>query len=778
MDWVFDSFVTWLLNCITGVFDELTKGFFEFFNSDIQNFYSIFPVLKDLYQTFIGIGIAIVLLLVTMRLLRNLFSAITEDYENPIHLAFRTVLAFILIANATNVVSYEFKVIQTPYKLVSEAFSETKETDTSWSKIKDAMREKNENEEDDTSGGSTVVKDLMVIGLLVAIFFNFFRMLLEAAERYVVVCLSHLFAPLVFATMATKETAKAALTFIRVVFNELLLMCFNIVFVKGTISALQSFANPDSDIFGGTVKHYAGRGFEGESVGNVFTFCVLILAFLIAGQKMDQYMRQIGLDVVQTGGLLDEMRSGLMWARREISSVASLPFKAGRGVGKAVGKVGAHASGKTTAAKTASKAATFGRDVMANDKNINPGSINSLAKPAEKSEKQLKTDTKNAMGTAMSKALGIENASVKPSKDGKSIDVMSGANQFSIVSSKTKPNGAGWQALTNDISGKQISAGKGKNALWIKSSNKNLGNEAMLGMKKGQSVPLLKKSMGNGVTKGLINNASGQAISGILAANGIAASTHAMTAMALGDGSYMVSDGNSGRNLGRLVTPDTALFSSNGCNVMDNGMGGQVGFIPAGDTSGVTSMAEGGSIVPKFSAATESTFVTDGNNCYSTKDVMRCLSSDIENSNISTVEMPMSVGISDGNFVATYYDGIGSTKTVSTNIQDSGVEKLGDVTDLSEYSGIEGFIDTQSYEMETGARPTNITWNDNHQCLEVQREDGLTDYLQDVVIAPTGKGYISGGSIFGEGTVFTRIKKYWNSDDEEKPDNKETSKEK
>lgn len=788
MDWVFDSFVTWLLKCITGVFDQLTKGFFEFFNLEIAQFYKIFPILKDLYASFVGIGIGLIILLVTMRLLRNLLSAITDDYEDPLKLIFRTILAIFLVVNASNVVQYEFKAIHTPYNIVSSAFATTNESDASWSEIAKAMKEDSENdEENDESTTSTVVKDLMVIGLLVAIFFNFFRMLLEAAERYVVICLSHLFAPLVFATICTKETAKATLTFIKVIFNELLLMCFNIVFVKGTIAALQNFANPDSDTFGGkvtTVIHgFDEKGFattHTQTMGNVFTFCILILAFLIAGQKMDQYMRQIGLDVVQTGGLLDEIRSGLMWARRTIPNAVSLPFRAVKGAGRVVGS--AISGGKKVirgGKKAADGMSRLGRSLSSND--TSPSAFRSLANPTGKKEEQLKADAKMAMGSKMSNALGIENSSLNASKNGKAVDVLSGANQFTLASSATKPNGAGWQALTDNVTGNQINDGKDKRALWIKSQNKNLGNEAMLGMKKGQSVPLLKSTNKEGKTTGLLHEANGQKISSILAANRIAASAEDIIATSLGNGDNMLYD-NNGKSLGRLVTPDTALFSSNGCNVMDNGMGGQVGFIPAGDTSGVTS--EGGSITPKFSAQTNKTFVTDGNDYYSTEDVMSSLSSNIKKNNISTVEMPMSVGISDGNFVATYYDGIGSTKTVSTSIQDSGIEKLGDVTDLSEYRGIEGFIDAQSYETETGARPTNIKWNDNHQCLEVQREDGQTDYLQDVVIAANGKGSISGGSIFGEGTVFTRIKKYWNSDDEEKPedekkpDNKETSEEK
>ena len=340
MEWVFNTFITWLLNIMVDVFTAITAGFFEFFSvNTISVFYTFFPTLKTVSKSFVAVGYALVLIIAVMVLLKNLLVTITDEYQDPIKLAFRVMVAIFLVSCSVAIVHYEINLGAICYESVEKAFTDksgklrsTNDSSFKWTEVQKAF-EDNAQSQGTASGAGTVVTDLICLGCIVAIFFNFMKMMLEAAERYVVVALSLLFAPLVAACYASAELAKVFFTFLRMIFNQVLLMAFNLIFVLGTIESLKLFsnrqkglvasdANSNTGIFYGYIGQVSIDGDPNKTVGNIFTFMMLILAFLIAGQKMDQYMRQIGLDVVQTGGMMNEIGSGLQSINRTMQGVS------------------------------------------------------------------------------------------------------------------------------------------------------------------------------------------------------------------------------------------------------------------------------------------------------------------------------------------------------------------------------------------------------------------------------------------------------------------------
>lgn len=132
---------------------------------------------------------------------------------------------------------------------------------------------------------------LLDLILIIAFFIEFLKFLLEIMERFIVTRILYISAPAVNGLVVSRTTSGIMLNFYRMYFSQLLLLLFNRVF---------------SFMLSNMVKNV----FEHE------TFEMLSWLFLIAmckaAQRIDSYMKSMGLTVAQTGSaVLDSVMGAI-----------------------------------------------------------------------------------------------------------------------------------------------------------------------------------------------------------------------------------------------------------------------------------------------------------------------------------------------------------------------------------------------------------------------------------------------------------------------------------
>ena len=115
--------------------------------------------------------------------------------------------------------------------------------------------------------------------LEIALGWNYFRLLLETVERYIVVGVLCYTSPLAFSMGASKTTVPVFKSWCRMVGSQLLLLVMNVWFLRG---------------FNSSMGQYIGNGGAlSTGQGSIFLWLFCALAFLKTAQKFeDVYKRQ------------------------------------------------------------------------------------------------------------------------------------------------------------------------------------------------------------------------------------------------------------------------------------------------------------------------------------------------------------------------------------------------------------------------------------------------------------------------------------------------------
>ena len=190
---------------------------------------------------------------------------------------------------------------------------------------------------------------LLLTILEIALGWNYFKLLLETVERYIVVGVLCYTSPLAFSMGASKATTPVFRSWCRMVGSQLLLLVMNVWFLRG---------------FSTSVGQYIGTGGAlSNGNGNVFLWLFCAVAFLKTAQKFDSYLAAMGLNVAQTGS---GMGMELLMAARVITGVAGGARSAGsvfRGGSAATG-TGAAASGFAAGFANRFKGNSYVRDAV------------------------------------------------------------------------------------------------------------------------------------------------------------------------------------------------------------------------------------------------------------------------------------------------------------------------------------------------------------------------------------------------------------------------------
>ena len=339
LDWIFEGIVNWVSSIVSQMMDAVSGLFLQALGTDMTAMEEYFPFVSKAFTVMQYTAWAILFLITVWQLFRVFGGPITEA-ENPWTLLARSSIFALLIGYAKPIFMITLDIARAPYTALME-LSMTAE-DFTFAGVEQAL----------SNGLTTIVAVVSVVGLLLLIIleislgWNYFKLLLETVERYIVVGVLCYTSPLAFSMGASKTTAPVFKSWCRMVGSQLLLLVMNVWFLRG---------------FNSSVGQYMGNGGAlSTGQGSIFLWLFCALAFL----KFDSYLAAMGLNVAQTGS---SMGMELLMAARVISGIGGGARSAGsvfKGGGSAVTGTGAAASGFAAGFASKFKGNSYVRDAV------------------------------------------------------------------------------------------------------------------------------------------------------------------------------------------------------------------------------------------------------------------------------------------------------------------------------------------------------------------------------------------------------------------------------
>lgn len=332
LDWIFEGIATWVASVMTQIMDAISGVFIGALGTDMTAMEEYFPFAVSAYTIIQYTAWALLFLVAVWQIFRA-FSGPLAETENPLAILARGAIFGFLIAYAKPIFSLALDIARAPYTALMDSTLDP--GDFTFAGIEQAL----------TNGLTTLVSVSTVVGLIlliilmIALAWNYFKLLLETVERYVLVGVLCYTSPLAYAMGASKATSRVFQSWCRMVGSQLLLLVLNVWFLRAFNSSVGQFI--------------ANGGALTNGQGNIFLWLFCALALLKIAQKCDSYLAALGLSVAQTGS---SMGMEMLMAARVLTGFS----RGGGGNAASVFGGGARGSAGAAAAGTAGGVAAGG----------------------------------------------------------------------------------------------------------------------------------------------------------------------------------------------------------------------------------------------------------------------------------------------------------------------------------------------------------------------------------------------------------------------------------
>lgn len=171
---------------------------------------------------------------------------------------------------------------------------------------------------------------IVVLALMLIIWWNLIKLVLECAERYIICIFTINLSPLAFATMASENTKDTARSWLQMFWSQCVLLILNIWVV-------------------GIARTALNNGLFGASNTEMVKWGLITYAFLKIAQRLDDMMQTAGLKITRTIGLdpiseasgvlrsIGNVFGGVASVAGHVAGVGKNMWDAGKNIGKANG---------------------------------------------------------------------------------------------------------------------------------------------------------------------------------------------------------------------------------------------------------------------------------------------------------------------------------------------------------------------------------------------------------------------------------------------------------
>lgn len=218
--------MTWISSIASQIMDAVSGLFLNALGTDMVTMEEYFPFITKAFDVMQYTAWAVLFLIVVWQLFRAFGGPITEA-ENPWQLVVRGAIFALLIGYAKPIFMLALDIARAPYTALMDV-SMTAEEFT-FAGVEQVL----------SNGLLTIVSTVTVVGpilvliLLIALGWNYFKLLLEAVERYIVVGVLCYTSPLAFCMGGSKATNQVFKSWCRMVGSQLLLLVMNVWFIRG-----------------------------------------------------------------------------------------------------------------------------------------------------------------------------------------------------------------------------------------------------------------------------------------------------------------------------------------------------------------------------------------------------------------------------------------------------------------------------------------------------------------------------------------------------------------
>lgn len=310
LELIFQGFFEWIYSLILEIWNFFFSSLLDIMTLDFAYIKTHVPVVEDIMEVFLAVGWALLLGNLVFQAIRSMVSGLGFEGEDPKLLFARTfAFSFLLLASP--------QICEIGLNLTSRAMNLLG--------VPDAL---NVQLVDGSIFGTLTASWLLVIIFDIILMFMVLRLLLEVAERYVILAVLAITAPLAFSMGGSKSTSEIFTGWCRMFGSMCLLMVTNIMFFKMLLSLVSTV----------------------PSGLDVFPWMVLNVSIVKVAKKADEIITRIGLNPAITGDkgkgfgsvlIYTVFRSAATKAVKVIGAAATGGASAAAGAAGAAGTAGA-----------------------------------------------------------------------------------------------------------------------------------------------------------------------------------------------------------------------------------------------------------------------------------------------------------------------------------------------------------------------------------------------------------------------------------------------------
>ena len=329
LELIFRGFIEWMYGLTLECWEYFSSVLLDIMSMDFSYLRSHMPVIDPIMQSMLAVGWALLIGNLVFQALKSMMTGLGFECEDPKLLFTRTfVFSFLLLASS--------QICQLCLNMTS--------TIISIMEIPDAV---NITFADEASFAGLACAWLLVVICGIIVMFQSFKLIFEMAERYFILAVLTITAPLAFAAGGSRNTSDIFTGWCRMYGSMCLLMVMNVVFVKMLLSVLS----------------YYPSGLD------VLPWMVLVLTVVKVAKKIDAIITRIGLNPAITGDSLGRMFPGALTYMVMRTATGQITKAIGKSAGNSRGssgspnppgngpKTGGPAGGKAAAAPAQAGAA-------------------------------------------------------------------------------------------------------------------------------------------------------------------------------------------------------------------------------------------------------------------------------------------------------------------------------------------------------------------------------------------------------------------------------------
>lgn len=303
LELIFQGFLEWAYGLTLECWQYFSSALLDIMSLDFAYLKTHIPVINDIMQILLAVGWALLIGNLVFQAVKSMASGLGFEGEDPKLLFTRTfVFAFLLLASP--------QICQIGLDITSNVMAALE--------IPDAV---NVTLVDESVFGGLTAAWLLVIICGVIIMFKVFKLILEIAERYVILAMLTITAPLAFAMGGSRSTSEIFTGWCRMFGSMCVLMATNVIFFKMLLSVLSTV----------------------PSGLDVLPWMILIMTIVKVAKKADAIITRIGLNPAITGDSLGSRLPGAL-SYMVIRTMASQVTKT---IGKSTGGSGRGAAPNT-----------------------------------------------------------------------------------------------------------------------------------------------------------------------------------------------------------------------------------------------------------------------------------------------------------------------------------------------------------------------------------------------------------------------------------------------